>query len=257
MPSPAGAAPASVDEAALPTGAPPDMRADITATSRMTALKDLMEFMAKLRGRRKTVLLLSEGLGVNMLNVIDAPGATTSRAGDVAREAMRAALRGNVAIYPIDPAGLFIPGAGAGTEAAQPGTAPDFATLRENASDARDSLRAIADVTGGFAVTNSNNFDPAFDRIVRENSTYYILGYYSTNDKRDGRYRSLSVRVKRPGLSVRARSGYLAPTGRTPAPAPATGRGVNPELAAALGSALPASAISMRLFAAPYKGDAD
>ena len=253
MPAP-GAAPAVVEDAALPG---PNMATDLTATSRMTALKDLMEFMARLRGGRKTVLLLSEGLGVNMLNVIDAPASTTSRAGDVAKEAMRAALRGNVAVYPIDPAGLYIPGAGAGTEAAQPGTAPDFATLRENASNARDSLRAIADVTGGFAVTNSNNFGPAFDRIVRENSTYYILGYYSTNEKRDGKFRSLDVRVKRPGLTVRARNGYLAPTGRTSAPAPRVARSINPALAEALGSALPVTAVPMRLFAAPYKGDAD
>jgi VWFA-related protein len=249
------AAPAEAQAVLQEAGLPgtPNMATDLTATSRMTALKDLMEFMARLRGRRKTVLLVSEGLGVNMLNVIDTSASTTSRAGDVAKEAMRAALRGNVAIYPIDPAGLFIPGAGAGTEAAQPGTAPDFATLQENARNARDSLRAIADVTGGFAVTNSNSFANAFERIVRENSAYYILGYYSTNEKRDGKYRSLDVRVKRPGLIVRARNGYLAPTGRTPAAA----RTVNPSLAEALSSALPASGIPMRLFAAPYKGDAD
>jgi VWFA-related protein len=239
---------AAAVEQALP--GPPNMEADITATSRMTALKDLMEFMARLRGRRKTVLLLSEGLGINMLNVIDVSGATTSRAGDVAREAMRAALRGNVAIYPIDPRGLTTDGVGGDTEAA-----PDFATLRADAGNARDSLRAIASVTGGFAVTNSNNFAPAFERIVRENSTYYILGYYSTNERRDGRYRPLSVRVKRPGLEVRARDGYLAPTGRIPAPAPAVARTLSPALADAIGSPLPTRGVPMRLFAAPYKGE--
>jgi hypothetical protein len=196
------------------------------------------------------VLLLSEGLGVNMLNVIDASGATTSRAGDVAREAMRAALRGNVAIYPIDPKGLVVDGVGGDTE-----TGPDFATLRADAGNARDSLRAIANVTGGFAVTNSNNFAPAFERIVRENSTYYILGYYSTNERRDGRYRPLSVRVTRPGLEVRARNGYLAPTGRIPAPAPTVARTVSPALADAIGSPLAMRGVPMRLFAAPYKGE--
>jgi len=217
----------------------------------MTALKDLMEFMARLRGRRKTVLLLSEGLGVNMLNVIDAPASTSSRAGDVAREAMRAALRGNVAIYPIDPKGLVVDGAGGDTE-----SAPDFATLRADASNARDSLRAVADVTGGFAVTNSNNFAPAFERIVRENSAYYILGFYSTNERRDGKYRRLDVRVKRPGLVVRARDGYLAPTGRAAAPPPAA-KTISPALADAIGSPLAVPNVPMRLFAAPYKGEGD
>ena len=247
----AAATPASVEDAGLPSTAPPNLAVDLTVTSRMTALKDLMEFMARLRGRRKTVLLLSEGLGVNMLNVIDTSASTTSRAGDVAKEAMRAALRGNVSIYPIDPKGLVVDGAGADTE-----TTPDFAALRANASTARDSLRAIADVTGGFAVTNSNNFAPAFDRIVRENSTYYILGFYSTNEKRDGKYRRLGVRVKRPGLEVRARDGYLAPTGRAPAPAPVA-KTISPALADAIGSPLAISNVPMRLFAAPYKGDGD
>jgi hypothetical protein len=56
---------------------------------------------------------------------------------------------------------------------------------------------------------------------------------------------------------VRARNGYLAPTGREPEPAPAVARTVSPALADALGSALPVSDVPMRLFAAPYKGDAD
>lgn len=242
----AGSTPMAED-GALPTPAGPNMFVEFTAANRMTALKDLMEFMATLRGRRKTVLLLSEGLGVNMFSVIDTSGATTSRAGDIAKEAMRAALRGNVAIYPVNPGGLTL--GGGGDDASTPTAGPD--------GNAQDSLRAIADVTGGFALVNSNNFAGAFERIVQENSTYYILGYYSTNEKRDGKYRRLSVRVKRPGMQVRARNGYLAPTGRTPPPAPAAARSVSPALADAIGSALPVAGIPMRLFAAPYKGDAD
>ena len=238
----------TVEDGALPTPQGPNMFAEFTAANRMSALKDLMEFMARLRGRRKTVMLVSEGLGVNMFNVIDASGSTTSRAGDIAKEAMRAALRGNVAIYPVDPSGLTLGGAG-GEDASTPTAGPD--------GNARDSLRAIAEVTGGFALVSSNNFAGAFERIVSENSTYYILGYYSTNERRDGRYRRLSVRVKRPGLEVRARNGYLAPTGRAPAPAAAVARSVSPALADAIGSALPVTNVPMRLTAAPYKGEAD
>jgi VWFA-related protein len=243
----AGATP-TAEDGALPMPQGPDMFGEFTAANRMSALKELMEFMSTLRGRRKTVLLLSEGLGVNMFSVIDAAGATTSRAGDIAKEAMRAALRGNVAIYPVDPRGLTLGGAG-GEDASTPTAGAD--------GNAQDSLRAIAEVTGGFPMVNSNNFAGAFERIVRENSTYYILGYYSTNERRDGRYRRLSVRVKRPGLEVRARNGYLAPTGRAPAAAPAVARTLSPAIATAIGSALPVTDVPMRLFAAPYKGDAD
>ena len=62
----------------------------------------------------------------------------------------------------------------------------------------------LATKTGGFAAVNRNDFAGAFDRIVRENSSYYVLGYYPTNERRDGRFRTLAVRVKRPGLQVRS-----------------------------------------------------
>ena len=57
--------------------------------------------------------------------------------------------------------------------------------------DARQSLRALAQATGGFAVVNTNSFESAWDRIVRENSSYYVIGFSSTNERRDGRYRRL------------------------------------------------------------------
>jgi hypothetical protein len=116
------------------------------------------------------------------------------------------------------------------------------------------NLRALADVTGGFALTNSNSFDQAFDRIVRENSSYYVLGYTSSNDRRDGRYRRLQVRVKRPGLQVRSRGGYLAPLGkerRTPEPKRTTP--LEASVTTAVGSPVATPGIPLRVFAAPYK----
>ena len=104
----------------------------------------------------------------------------------------------------------------------------------------QDSLRVLADSTGGFAAVNRNDFNGAFDRIVSENSSYYLLGYYSTNDRRDGRYRKLEVRVKRPGLRVRDRA--TATTRRAGAPPnqpAASANAIAPALSEALGSPLP------------------
>ena len=76
----------------------------------------------------------------------------------------------------------------------------------------QQSLRVLAADTGGFAAVNQNDFNSAFDRIVRENSSYYLLGYYPTNDKRDGRFRKLrGEREGAPEWKVQARSGYVAP----------------------------------------------
>ena len=75
----------------------------------------------------------------------------------------------------------------------------------------------LASSTGGFAAVNRNDLNGAFDRIVSENSSYYMFGYYSTNERRDGRFRKIEVRVKRPGLRVRSRNGYFEARGRRPA----------------------------------------
>jgi hypothetical protein len=80
----------------------------------------------------------------------------------------------------------------------------------------QDSLRTLADETGGFAAVNSNSFSSAFDRIVQSNSRYYVMGYYPPTHPRDGKFHKIQVRVKRPGLTVLARKGYASPRGKTP-----------------------------------------
>jgi hypothetical protein len=74
----------------------------------------------------------------------------------------------------------------------------------------RASLEWMADSTGGFFVRDTNDFAEPLDRIASDLRSYYLLGYTPSNEAYDGRYRKIAVRVKRSGLSVRARSGYLA-----------------------------------------------
>src|SRR4029079_12291028 len=76
----------------------------------------------------------------------------------------------------------------------------------------QDNLRVLASNTDGLAVIENNNLDVGFKRIADDLTSYYLLGYYSTNQKLDGKYRTLKVRVKRPGVDVRARKGYRAAT---------------------------------------------
>ncbi|HXD74300.1 MAG TPA: VWA domain-containing protein, partial [Vicinamibacterales bacterium] len=119
---------------------------------------------------------------------------------------------------------------------------------------ARESLQTFAAETGGFAVVNTNRLANAFDRIVDENSSYYVLAYYPPNPKRDGKYHNINVRVTRPGLTVRFRKGYANQTGKAPAPPP---KGtVSPELLEAISSPIPVSGVGMKVFSAPFKGTA-
>ena len=67
----------------------------------------------------------------------------------------------------------------------------------------------LAEETGGFAAVNSNDLAGALDRVVPDNSSYYMLGITPPNQKRDDGFRRIEVRVNRPGLRVRARKGYV------------------------------------------------
>jgi hypothetical protein len=73
------------------------------------------------------------------------------------------------------------------------------------------SLRTLAEATDGLAIVDTNDLAGGFRRVVADLSAYYLLGYYSTG-KLDGKFHSISVRVRRPGVHVRARRGYLAAT---------------------------------------------
>ena len=72
----------------------------------------------------------------------------------------------------------------------------------------QDSLRVLAEQTGGFAVVNQNDFDKALKRIDTETSDYYVLGYYSTNPDPLKRTRKLEITSKKPGIDIKSRQSY-------------------------------------------------
>ena len=130
------------------------------------------------------------------------------------------ANRANASFYPIDPRGLvvfdedIVPAAGVGVNPTV-GPAEDRARLFAR----NTSLRTLAEATDGLAVLNTNDLSRGLRRIVDDLSSYYLLGYYSTG-KLDGRFHAITVRVKRPGVQVRARRGYLANTEAAAAASP-------------------------------------
>ena len=233
----------------------------LNARNAMDRVRVLSEFLANVRGRRKAMLLFGEGVEYEFQDILGSTSATGVL--ESVRDAIGAATRANVAIYAIDPRGLTNPDAdliefnnNPGADDPSLGDLGPRSIAREFRT-AQNSLRMVSDETGGFAVLNQNDFTNAFQRIVRDNSSYYVLGYYSTNERRDGRFRAITVRVKRPGLIVRARRGYVAPRGRAPgAPAGAAADTMLAAATEAMASPLPVSGIPMQVFAAPYRGEA-
>jgi len=113
---------------------------------------------------------------------------------DLARELgelTRTANRANVTMYTIDPRGLV--GMGDIDEQVDPNQWNDFV------HKSQDSLRVIAEETGGIAVVNQNDFSKALKRIDAETSDYYVLGYYSKNPDTSKRRRNIEVHVLRTG----------------------------------------------------------
>jgi VWFA-related protein len=208
------------------------------------AIEDLMVHLAGVREERKAILTVTEGwllytkspklassgdpsTRVQPGDVLGRPPVprlsetgTLNGSGKVQCEADRMALaemdddlrlrqltqlanRGNVTFYPVYARGLVAFDAPIGPDP-PPTIMEDAANLRTR----HNGLRILADDTDGTAIINTNNIDGMLKRIVDDLSSYYLMGYYTTNTKLDGKFRSINVRLKRPGLTVRARKGY-------------------------------------------------
>ena len=167
--------------------------------------------MGGIRGRRKAILMFSEGIDYPIYDIFGSQAATSVIT--ATQDAIAGAARGNVSFFAVDPRGLV----GMTSEtieltaAADAHLGFDARGLLADMYLSQDSLRVLAEETGGYAAINFNNVDTALRRIVRATSTYYVLGYYPKDTRRDGRFRKIEVRVRRPGLRVVARKGYVAP----------------------------------------------
>jgi VWFA-related protein len=159
-----------------------------------------------------------------------------------------------VAVYPVDARGLI------GFSLVKPDLTPLFtdpalttaeeSSARWNEALARreqarfrshDTMRTLADVTGGSAFTERNDIAVAVGQAIADGSAYYLLAYYPENRKWDGRYRSIEVRVNRPDVQLRYRKGYYAVDFLRPG---GDRRTRERELLAAVDDPLPANLIS-------------
>ncbi len=188
---------------------------------------DMLSQMEKINNRRKAVVWVSNGYDFNPFAesrlgedpVFGGRFGQTREEGkqqqgmtgqnqfadaDLSRElaeVTRTANRANATLYTIDPRGLV---AGADLDEQL-----DPVEFGEHVRKTQDSLRVLAEQTGGIAVVNQNNFDKALKRIDAETSDYYMLGYSSTNPDPLKRTRKIEVKlVNRPGVNVWSRTSY-------------------------------------------------
>jgi VWFA-related protein len=151
--------------------------------------------LARIEGR-KTVVLVTEGFL-----------ADRSIAG--LRDVIGRAARAGATIYSLDVRGLDRSVANHDPAAPTPGpTLPQFGSLTVDSS--QDGANSLAVDTGGFVIRHTNRLDAGLDEIARDAGTYYVLAYSPTNAALDGSFRRIEVKVRRPGVSVRARRGYVA-----------------------------------------------
>jgi VWFA-related protein len=160
----------------------------------LSAIAQTLEGLATVRGR-KSLMLVS-------------PGFIEDQERRLSRPAIDAARRANVALYFVDARGLV---AGPPFSQAQFGSALDSRDI--GAATANIALEAegaanLASESGGFSIRNQNDLDAALGRIGRESQLYYLLGYQPRESGKPGTYRRIQVKVRRPGVDVRARRGY-------------------------------------------------
>jgi VWFA-related protein len=196
----------------------------------LTAIRGICTKLGSLREGRKSLILVSEGytsllppqLRSNLPGAIAAPGDVTrdpfaaennimeDRARFSAdmdllqefRDVFDACNRNNTSIYALDPRGLSAGEFDSSTNIS-------IRTSQAYLNSSLDALRTLAENTDGRAIVNRNDLGTAMKQIIRDSSAYYLVGY-TTQAPTDGKFHEIKVRVKRPGVQVRARRGFWA-----------------------------------------------
>lgn len=171
---------------------------------RLEALRSIAQSLSKVQ-QKKSLIYFSSGMQrTGIENQAELRAATN------------AAVRANMAIYTMDMRGLqaIVPG-GEAQNASLRGTSPYSGNATLAAFDSKfqtqETLVTLAGDTGGRAFLDTNDFGEVFRGVHEDTSTYYILGFHSTNPARDGKYRKITVKLKTEGYKLDYRRGYYAP----------------------------------------------
>ena len=226
-------------------GVPADLRASYSLGTLRRAIEALMDVPQY----RKAVIFVSAvgldlggGTGASDLSTPGAAefGGTARDSRHEMEEVFRAAQLANVSVYPINPNGLEVLSA----EEAVKG-------FKDGPTLTVETLQTLANNTGGFAIVNTNSVTSQIGQIFRETGSYYLLGIDATHT--DGRFRKVDIRVNRPGVVVRTRSGYFARKPEKPEEKPSSKPlATSTDVVRALAGVLPTNDMPMRVDVAPF-----
>ena len=132
------------------------------------------------------------------------------------RAAINAAVRSNVSLYAVDSRGLeALPPGGNASQGSLRGVSAYSGAAMQGDLDSnfssQETLATLSTDTGGKAFLDSNDFAPAFKKVQTDTSSYYLIGYRSSNKAMDGKFRKISVKVNRKDVKLEFRSGYYGP----------------------------------------------
>jgi VWFA-related protein len=217
---------------------------------RLDAITDIANGLREDPHRRKSIIFVG-----SRSSLYDAKSAMCNAILKEATERMlHATHAANVAVHAVDPGGLEVSSVGASVNI-RPETGSKTAAVLEQNNRVRivadqESLRELAAQTGGRVILNTNAPENSLRAVLDESSSYYFLAFQAAVSSPDGRFHPVSVKVKRPGLTVRTRSGYYAQPGAAASPS-------TEETAETLARhLLPRTGLPLVLTAAPFRGAA-
>jgi VWFA-related protein len=222
------------------------------------ALGRIATAVREVGGRRKSLVFLTEGSSVG--GAITTSGTVSADTNGALIDALAAASVADLAVYPLNPAGLDLPtdrliegftravetGAAGGTRGfgGREVAHEDLTNVLTQFMQSRNQLRDLAALTGGVSLVDTNDAAAAIERVLRDASDYYVISYEPDREVKGSRMRPIEVRVTRPGVTVYTRKGYMAPPGLRDSAAKAPS-GLSPTMRALLGGAVPTDALPM------------
>jgi VWFA-related protein len=160
---------------------------------------------------RKSVILLSDGFRINPKSSSAGSMSANDNSAELIMQSLRnlieQANRSSVVIYSIDAKGLqpYMPGASAG---GRPSASAHTDAL-QSAQETLEGPSFLAQETGGFAVFNTNDLNIGIEEALYDQQSYYLLGFDPDDEKFDRKRHSIKLKVNRPGVKVRTRSGFF------------------------------------------------